>query len=106
MLAKIPEHAHVVLVGATTLDKTHIDRPIEHLLVVERGAVESHYVRQFQNALVYIEQRHMAAETSGEGYRRQSRLFEGGGDRHGFRLASISLPMGILSKRRLPFGTR
>ena len=110
MFAEFLELFDVILIGTAALDETYINGPVEGLLVVERRDIKIDQVDQFQQALVDVEQRHVTAETASQGAGRQGWLhaleFRGV---HGLwpgRLASMSLPMGALSKRRLPLAMR
>jgi hypothetical protein len=56
VLPEFRELPDVILVRASAFDEADIDRTVECLLVVEGRDVEIHEVRQFENALVDIEQ--------------------------------------------------
>jgi hypothetical protein len=71
MLAEFPEFLDVVLVRAAAFDEADIDRPIERLLVIEWRDVEIDEIDQFEDPLVDVEQRHVAAETAGQGAGRE-----------------------------------
>ena len=64
--AEFPQLPDVVLVRAAAFDEADIDGPVEGLLVVERRDVEIDEIGQFENALVDVEQRHVAAEAAGQ----------------------------------------
>jgi len=71
MLAEFPEFLDVVLVRAASFDEADIDRPIERLLVIEWRDVEIDEVDQFEEPLVNVEQRHVAAEAAGQSASRE-----------------------------------
>ena len=108
MFPEFPQFPDVVFVRAAAFDEAHIDRLVKRLLIVERRYVEFHQIGQFEDTLVDIEQRHVAAEAAGQrdGGKPGFCRVEGVHVWCPLRLASISLPIGALSNRRLPFGTR
>ncbi len=60
------KHVDIVLVRAAAFHESDIDDAVECLLVVERRYVEIDKIDEFDNPLIDVEERHVAAEAAGE----------------------------------------
>ncbi len=67
MLAEILEHVDVLFVAASALDQPDGATAGELLDVIHRRLVEIDDLDEFQNAVIDVEDRHVAAEAAGQG---------------------------------------
>ncbi len=102
---EVLQDVHVLLVAAAALDDADVAAPGEGLDVGQRRAVELHRLHQPDQALVDVEDRHMAAEAPGQRDRSDARPAGLGHLRPSFLArSSISWPIRPWSKCRSPIG--